>query len=61
MRGRSLDSVLDDDLERKVMMNARMNATHAVFATSDRSIVSIDFSIVDAFDRNCVVDDDRIG
>jgi hypothetical protein len=59
--GDSLDIVFVDDLERNVMMNAKMNATHAVLATSESSIVSIDLSIVDALSRNCVEDGDRIG
>jgi hypothetical protein len=61
MMGDSLDIVFVDDLERNVMMNAKMNATHAVLATSESNIVSIDLSIVDALSRNCVEDGDRIG
>jgi len=42
-------------LDRNVRTNAKTNATHAVLATSDRSIVSIDLSIVDALLRSCLL------
>lgn len=54
-----LDKV--DDLDKKVNVNAKKNAMRAVLAMSDRNIVSIDFSIVEAlfWKFDCV--GDRIG
>ena len=45
------DIVLDivDDFVRKVIVNARKNAMSAVLAMSERNIVRMDLSIVDAF------------